>query len=76
MIISMIQAETELFSEGTYSFNEDPGQNETYMIISFYSESTSERFVIFSGTVTPDQTTRNRVKGNFDAYGISQGWGI
>ncbi len=94
MIISMIQPETELFSEGTYNFNEDPGPDEVYLSIYFYSEATSSSYISIAGTVTLDRVTRNRVKGNlnaqfegandnnitisgsFDAYGISQGWGI
>lgn len=94
MIISMIQPETELFSERTYNFNEDPGPDEAYLSISFYSEATSSSYLSTAGTITLDRVTRNRVKGSlnaqfegsndnnitisgsFDAYGVSQGWGI
>jgi len=94
MIISMIQPETELFSEGTYNFNADPNPEEVYLSLTFYSEATSSSYISTSGTVSLDKVNRNRVKGNlnaqfegpednkitisgnFDAYGISQGWGI
>lgn len=93
MNISMSQLETELFSEGTYTFNEDL-EKEVYLSISFYSEASSTSYISTAGTVTLDKVTRNRVggnlnaqfegtndnkitiSGNFDAYGISQGWGI
>ncbi len=94
LVISMTKNQSDGFSERTYNFIEDPGEDDVFLSMSFYSEESSTTYFLKAGSVTLEKLSKNRVKGSvnaqfsdtneeaitvsgsFDAYGISQGWGI
>jgi len=66
MSFSIIKASPDGFGEGTYSFLEDPDDNEVFILVTLYSEVSESTYIISSGSITIDNRTDNFIQGSLD----------
>lgn len=66
LALSMVKAATNGFGEGTYTFIEDPEDDQLFFSVTFYSESSESTYFITSGTVDFDRVNERTIEGSLD----------
>jgi hypothetical protein len=66
VVLSLVKANTDGFGEGTYSFIEDPEDDQVFFSVAFYSETSQTSYFITSGSVSFNSVKENLIEGNIN----------
>ena len=66
IVITLTKRETKLFSTGTYSYKEDPDDNEVFLSVGMFSQLSQTTYIITSGNVKINKVNNNQLEGSLD----------
>lgn len=65
LTVIMSKIQTDGFGKGTYTFIEDPEDNEVFLSVSLYSSFTETSYFINAGTITFSNVSEKKLEGTF-----------
>ncbi|MBE0655094.1 MAG: hypothetical protein IH594_14930, partial [Bacteroidales bacterium] len=66
IVITLTKREAKLFSAGTYSYKEDPADNEVFLSVGMFSQLSQGTYIITSGNVKINKVSNNQLEGSLD----------